>query len=429
MLLNLEVENFKSFKEKQVFSMEANLKDETLKENYFNFNEDNILRSSIIFGANASGKTNLIKSLDYLRFLVLTSKTFGEKKNIPKEYFKLDEDCFTNKPFSIKVEFIENKKKYIYEVSLRHTDEKDKYKFIILKENLFENGDYVFKRDEKKGIEVNSKFIKKGDEIIKELAKKINKNNLFLSNLSTKEFSGINNDAFNWFNDRLVLQSGSTNGLGMDYTKNQLEENPKFKEFLLKHIKLADLGKIDNLGIEEELSQDHKNFIKMIEKQENIPEDVKKQIIRSQLLKLKTYHKDQKGKTVSFDFEKDESDGTQNFIGLLGPIYDVITNNKVFFVDELEESLHPNLLKYIFEIVQNSKTSSQIVSTSHSYPLLLYVNSNDEIFRRDQIWFTNRKKDCSTEIYSLVNIGGIRKDLRIFKAYFEGRFEAFPDIE
>ena len=103
--------------------------------------------------------------------------------------------------------------------------------------------------------------------------------------------------------------------------------------------------------------------------------------------------------------------------------------NKVFFVDELEESLHPNLLKYIFEIVQNSKSNAQIVSTSHSYPLLLYVNSNDEIFRRDQIWFTNRKKDCSTEIYSLVNIGGIRKDLRIFKAYFEGRFEAFPDIE
>ncbi|MCK5449563.1 AAA family ATPase [Candidatus Pacearchaeota archaeon] len=429
MLLNLEIENFKSFKEKQIFSMEANLKDETLKENYFSFNGNNILKSSIIFGANASGKTNLIKSLGYLKSLVITSKTFDEKQDISREYFKLDEDYFNNKPFSIKVEFIENKKKYIYEVSLKHIDKKEGYKFIILKENLFENGDYIFKRSEKEGININDKFISEGDEVIKELAKKINKNNLFLSNLSTKEFSGISNDAFNWFSDRLVIQSGSINGLRMDYTKNQIEINSKFKEFLFKHIKLTDLGNIENLSVEEESPQNHHDFIKMIEKQDSIPNDVKKQIIKNQLLKLKTYHKNKEGKKIKFDFNNEESDGTKKFIGLLGPIYDIITNNKVFFVDELEESLHPNLLKYIFEIVQNSKSTSQIVSTSHSYPLLLYVNSNDEIFRRDQIWFTNRKKDCSTELYSLVNVGGIRKDLRIFKAYFEGRFEAFPDIK
>ncbi len=428
MLLNLEVENFKSFKEKQIFSMEANLKDDVLKENYFNINENNVLKSSIIFGANASGKTNLIKSLDYLKFLVLMSKTFDEKKDIPVEYFKLDSEYFNKKPFVIKVEFIENNKKYLYEVSLRHHGKNDKYKFIILKENLFEDGVNVFKRDEK-NIVINNKFIKKGDEVVKELAKKINKNNLFLSNLSTKEFEGISNDAFNWFSNRLIINFNSIEGLGVNYIKNHLKNNLCFEKFLLKHIKFTDLGNIEHLELEEDLTEENRKFINFIKNEKSIPEYVKKKIIKDKLFELKTYHKDNNGNEIKFDFNNDESFGTTNFIGILGLAYDIFENGKVFLADELEENLHPNLLKYIFKIFHENKNKAQIISTSHCYPLLLYVNSNDEIFRRDQIWFTNRKKDCSTELYSLVNIGGIRKDLRIFKSYFEGRLEAFPDIK
>jgi len=426
MLLNLEVGNFKSFKNNENFSMEANLKDDTLKENIVKISGKNLLKSSLIFGANASGKTNLLKSLNYLKNLVLESKTYNEKEKITKEYFKLDNQFYSKKPFHIKVEFIENKKIYLYEVNLRHEEDNKRYNFIILKEKLDEDGKNVFDRT-KDNIEINDNFIQKGDEVIKELAKKINKNNLFLSNLSTKDFSGITSDAFNWFSERLIINIDGA--FGKAYTKNMINKDPDFKKFLIKHIKNADLGDIKTIKLKENPEGLDKGLAEFLKENKDISEERKEKIVQNHILEIKTYHPDSSGRQIEFDFNEEESQGTQNFINYLGPIYDIIKRNRVFFVDELEQNLHPTLLKYLINILSEEKTNSQIICASHCYPLLLYVNSHDESFRRDQIWFTNMRKDNSTELYSLLNIGGIRKDLKIFKAYFEGRFEAFPDVD
>ena len=162
---------------------------------------------------------------------------------------------------------------------------------------------------------------------------------------------------------------------------------------------------------------------------ESIPEELKKKIINERKYIFKSFHKDMQNEIVEFDFDMEESKGTQKFILLIGYIYDIIKNRKVLVIDEMENSLHPELMRLIFLLIQKKDSESQIISTSHSYSLLQYVNNQDEeIFRRDQVWFTRKRKDMSTQLYSLINIGGIRKDLRIFKAYFDGRLEALPDV-
>lgn len=316
-------------------------------------------------------------------------------------------------PIEITLKFLINKNIYEYAVKIYKNKEIDtNYDFVIESEILIKNDKTIFERNVDIIISDNKHLNKTLVEV------QTNKNSLFLSKSEILGFDDLA-EAYSWFHEKLVIDLDSNIDFGLGYTIKKLKTKD-FKDFVLEYLNLADFGKICDIEVKE----------REIKLPDDMDEGIKKFILEREQYKVTTFHLDEKGNKIDFDFEIEESQGNIKYLGLLGPIYDMIQNGKVFLVDELDKSLHPEILKLIFNIIHKSENNAQIISSTHSFPLLMYVNNSDnEIFRRDQIWFTKKNNEQATELYSLINIGGIRKDLRIFKAYFDGRLDAFPNIE
>ena len=415
MIIDLKVKNFLSFKYETVFSLlKSSIDDNTLSQNHIKHKSLNILKSAVIFGPNASGKSNLLKTMNLLQLLVLKSREFDKKKDIKYLLpFKLDSMFREELPIEITLKFLINKNIYEYAVKIYKNKEIDtNYDFVIESEILIKNDKTIFERNVDIIISDNKHLNKTLVEV------QTNKNSLFLSKSEILGFDDLA-EAYSWFHEKLVIDLDSNIDFGLGYTIKKLKTKD-FKDFVLEYLNLADFGKICDIEVKE----------REIKLPDDMDEGIKKFILEREQYKVTTFHLDEKGNKIDFDFEIEESQGNIKYLGLLGPIYDMIQNGKVFLVDELDKSLHPEILKLIFNIIHKSENNAQIISSTHSFPLLMYVNNSDnEIFRRDQIWFTKKNNEQATELYSLINIGGIRKDLRIFKAYFDGRLDAFPNIE
>ena len=416
MLIELKVKNFMSFKEETIFSMErSSIDKDKLINNFTKINELNIPKSSIILGANASGKSNLLLALDFIKWLLKSSRTFEKKQKIKYFPFKLDSNYREEKPISFQIKFISNNNIYAYDISLRKNIKKtSEYGFKIISEKLEKNNVLIYNRREKNKFEFNPSV---SDET-RITSTILYENALLLSTSAIKKTEKSLEEAYQWFDEILEVNMGGL--LSKEATIDNYNKNPKFKTYLMNYLKKADLGNITDLKIKKRKFTFPKD----------LPEDIIQEFLKENKYIIETYHLDEKKENIKFDFDMEESNGTKKFTYLLGYIYNLINQNKVLIIDELENGLHPELLKLIFQIIHKTDCKAQLISTTHSYSLLQYVNSdNDEVFRRDQIWFARKKKDMSTQLYSLVNIGGIRKDLRIWKAYFEGRLEAFPNIK
>ena len=413
MIIDLKIKNFLSFKHDTVFSLlTSSVDDDTLSQNYIKYESVNILKSAVIFGPNASGKSNLLQTMQFLKIMVLKSREFDKRREIKYLPFKLDSKFREEFPIEITLKFLMNTNIYEYAVKIYKNKEVDKnYSFVIESEILIKNDKTIFERNRDRIISDNQNLNKTLVEV------QTNKNCLFLSKSEVLGFDDLA-EAYSWFYDKLVIDLNSNIKYGFESTIEKMKHET-FKNSVIKHLQTADFGNICNVEVKD----------KEIEFPDDIDETLKKIILKHDKYKVTTFHLDEKDKKIDFDFEIEESQGTRKYFGLLGHIDDMIENGKVFLVDELDKNLHPEILKLIFNRIHESNSHAQIISSTHSFPLLMYVNnSDDEIFRRDQIWFTKKNDEQATELYSLINIGGIRKDLRIFKAYFDGRLDAFPNI-
>ena len=416
MLVELAIRNFMSFKEETIFSMErSNIDKDTLKDNFISEGNLNILKSAIILGPNASGKTNLIQALHFMKWMVKRSRNFDRKQKIKIFPFKLDPDFREGTPISFKVKFLVNKNIFDYSMELEKTENSEtEYNFVICTESLSKNDEKIFYRNRKE-FEFNAKSSRN----LRTISEVILDNSLLLSAYGSNEAPELE-EPYRWFDEKLIVTFDDQ--LERKYLIENYFRSNDFKEYLHKNLISSDLGEITRFEIEEK-----EIGLKIPEK---IPEEIRELILNDRKYLFKSFHKDTENDIIEFDFEMEESKGTQKFILLMGYIFDMIRNDRILVMDELENSLHPELMRMIFHLVNKKNSRAQIISTSHSYSLLQYVNNRDEeIFRRDQIWFTRKKQDMSSQLYSLINIGGIRKDLRIFKAYFDGRLEALPNIK
>ena len=126
---------------------------------------------------------------------------------------------------------------------------------------------------------------------------------------------------------------------------------------------------------------------------------------------------------MSFDLFREESEGTQKLFFMMLLILDIIQNNKVLLVDEIEDSLHPKIVEYIIDLFHHSK-GAQLIFTTHNTNLL-----NMDRFRKDQIWFVNKKRNGGSELYSLQDYGDFRDTMDLEKAYLQGRFDSVPIVD
>ena len=415
MLIEFNVQNFRSIKKEVTLSLVAS-PDKSLNNNLIKTDllRDNLLRSAVIYGANASGKSNVVLAFSSLRNFVMKSHTFQKGTKINYFPFKLDKK-YLSKPSKFEVVFIKNNIKYIYGVSFISEKIIDEYLYYYpegRKALIFERKDtnnYRFTIDRKK-----QKFI----------SEKTLDNVLYLSN-STQLNYDKTSEAFDWFKDNLGIIGVADHPGLIRHTINKLNEDVKMKEFILKALIEADLG-INNLFASSEVISIDELPIQIREQFKTIISDSEQNLEK---LDITTIHKvlDEIGNEnyVEFDFEE-ESEGTKRLFSLIGLWIDSLNNGRVLVVDELDTKLHHLLNVFLIKLFNDptqNKNNAQLIFTTHNTNLL-----DQDIFRRDQIWFTEKNpSQGSTDLYSLIEFSP-RKDKNIQKGYLAGRYGAIPFI-
>lgn len=426
MIIEFNIQNFRSFKEEVTLSLLAApdnsldnnlIKKETLKK-------DRLLRSAVLYGANASGKSNVVLAFDSLRNLVMESHKFQKGTEIDFSPFKLDKKCLS-KPTKFEIAFIQNNIEYRYGVSF--TDQK------IIDEFLYYYPEgrkaLIFKREDTN----NYKFtIDKKEQDF--LSKKTLENVLYLSNSTQLNYKKTS-EAFDWFKDSLKTIKATEHPKLIQKTIELFNKDEKLKEVLLKALIEADFGITDFSANIEKFSIDD------LQIPENVPERIRNRRRKSFVLEqsdnkimlldidIKTIHKvlDEKGNELNIQFEfEEESEGTKRLFSLIGPWIDALTNGHVLIVDELDTKLHHFLNIFLIKLFHNptqNKSNAQLIFTTHNTNLL-----DLDLFRRDQIWFTEKNPNAgSTDLYSLLEFSP-RKDKNIRKGYLAGRYGAIPFI-
>lgn len=423
MIINFSVQNFGSIKEKQTLSFEAD-RSAHLEDAYIvNIDGQRILKLALIYGANASGKTTILKALDFLRDIILEPE---HKKTNELDFNPFLFDTATPKQNSIiSIEFFQNNIKYFYKVEF--------FKKAIVSEELYfhnPNKANLFKR--KTNLSNQFTEITFGNKISTEkvFEKTLQANTLWnntvlggylKTNIDLKELQEV----IDWFENYLSP---------LVYTRTELEgfvtsriDNKEIsKSDVVTILKKADFN-ISDILIQEEEKDIPDDFIEFLKKQIKAPSDKIKEL-------------EEKGKltAVNIEFEHTindkkytlplelESQGTRRYYGFAGLLALLIKNSTAFPIDELESSLHPDLyLHFLLSFLLNSK-NSQIIATTHNREIL----DNKDIFRNDAIWFTDKQESCSTELYSLTDFDSsvVRNTTNILNAYKSGKLSGTPNL-
>ncbi|MDJ0535557.1 MAG: ATP-binding protein [Xenococcaceae cyanobacterium MO_207.B15] len=387
------------------------------ENNVFQVDDElSLLKSAAVYGANASGKSNLAKAIGFMRRFVLnSSKNTQITDSIDVEQFRLNAETI-ERPSFFEIVFFLNKRIYRYGFEVNRKE--------IITEWLFHTPTsqerQLFYR-KINCITIHKGSFKEGDKI----EDKTRFNALFLSVVA--QFNGkISQEILLWF-ARLGVISGIQSHW---YTSHTLEllDDKKYKKDILQLIKKLDLG-IDNIFTEEAK-------VSLDSLPKTMPESLRKMILKDMLeteavsVDVKTIHKqyDSDGNIVGteeFDMEQHESEGTKKLFALAGIILKVLREQRVLLIDELDARLHPLITKTLIESFNSKDTNAknaQLIFITHDTNLL-----TNKIFRRDQIWFVEKDQYEASDLYSLFEYD-ISDDASFKSDYIKGRYGAIPFI-
>lgn len=414
MLVEFQVENYLSYRDAKTLSLVASGQvSEHSETNVISTERIPILKSAVIYGANASGKSNLLSAMATMRwFVVNSSKETQADEPIDISPFKLDA-ATENEPSRFEITFFLNGIRYRYGYETTRKS--------IVAEWLFEA-----KKDAEKPL-----FLREGDGIDvragfpegKNLESKTRDNSLFLS--VAANFNGsISVEIIKWFRDLNIAHGLHENQYARISTK-MIQDSGK-RTRLIELIQKADLNIEDVIATEEKI--DHSTLRDLLtekafqEMAEHIPKN------ETSLTSVHTkYSEGTPSGTVLMDLEKEESEGTKKFFRLAGPILNSLERGTILVADELEAKLHPLLTRMIVRLFHSKTTNpngAQLIFATHDTNLLEHVN-----FRRDQIWFAEKDQQQATDLYSLAEIKTpkkVRKDASYEKDYFRGKYGAIP---
>ena len=403
MILEFSVKNFLSFKEKVTFSMIANSNKE-LNDNYVEIGGNKVLKSAAIYGANASGKSNLFKILTLVVLMLRSSNSVDINAKLPLIPFKLDKGS-VNKPSEFEIKFILYETRYVYG-------------FIADKDKIYDEYLYYYPNGRETKIfdrtNINEySYTQKDEKILREIEAKNAQNKFFLAT------------ATNWnFDKTKAAYNFLTNGIGtcnnLEILKNMAykmyETNPDYlKDFAIDFLQKADFNiedyQISQIDVPGEFLTAIPEFIT-----KTLPDKPKAYQVLFKHKNSDNY--------LSID---EESLGTQMIFAFIPFLADSLKNKKVLIIDELDKSLHPFLVQYIVEIFNDAeinKNGSQLIFNTHDTNLL-----DLNILRRDQIWFTEKNSETGeSDLYSLSDFS-VRKQENVEKGYMLGRYGAVPFIK
>ncbi len=404
MLIEFTVGNYLSIKEPITLSMVAT-KDTSLPDNIIYREQNSFLKSSVLYGANASGKSNIFKSLRFMQHFVINSHKNQKGDETGVIPFKLDKETF-NKPSVFNIIFINEGIKYAYGFALDSKKVVEEYLYSYpygRKKTIFERG-------------INIPFYFTSDKIRQNsIIKETLDNTLYLSKATQSNYKPVFS-AFDWFRNllKLVISDIETPiPRFIGYTGYQIINNPKTKKRVLDFLREADIG-ISNIDAS------------LVDFQEN--DKLNKDKNDEKYIEVRTTHiaNIKKGGKYDVTFElREESNGTIKCFGIIGPWIDVLDNGYILIYDELDTILHPLLTRFLvtlFNDLDTNPKNAQLIFNTHDANLL-----DNEIFRRDQIWFTEKRNDGSTDLYPLTDYRP-RKEENLKKNYLLGRYGAIPII-
>ena len=424
MLIQFSVRNFRTFKEKATLSLIASNYDK--KREAENIVEDptfnlRVLKSAVIYGANASGKSKFMEALLFMRSFAIGSSRESQKGDAIKVHpFKLNVES-VNEPSEFEVIF--TYKNVMYRYGFEADKDKIVSEWFYYKPNTKEVE--LFFRDNQ-NFDVHPRNFTKGAIGVK--AGMVRDNALLLS-LAAQLNDATAIQAIEWFkNLRIIsgLQEESYQGYTMSKTKD-----PLLKTKILKLLKGADLGiqdiKLEMLDIDslpKEMPKELRD--KLIKESKDDNTEIFSDIVTTH----KQYDSSKRFKDyVDFSMVDDESSGTRKFFALTGPVLDVLENGYTLVVDELDSKLHPNLigkLVSLFNSKELNPNNAQLIFNSHDTNLL-----SSGLFRRDQIWFIEKDKFGEARLYSLADFktDEVRKTDPFEENYINGKYGAIPYLE
>ncbi|MDX9852129.1 MAG: ATP-binding protein [Anaerolineaceae bacterium] len=419
MLIQFTVGNFRSFKDPVTLSMvAAKLSSRNSKideNNTFKFDDSlTLLKTAAVYGANASGKSNLVNALGFMRWFIINSSKESQADD-PIDFHPFRLDIKTEQaPSFFEVVFL------ISGVIYRYGFEVTKYR--VETEWLFYSPRgreaKLFLR-EYDDIKISRAY--KGGEPLKAMTRP---NALYLS-VGAQFNNEIATEVLNWFRNFGVI-SGLDDRAYSGYTAKMFSNNPKYRKNILELILNSDMG-INDVSFEK---VDNSNPMLL---PEDMPQEMKEYLIKQikdigEVINFKTLHnkicKDGRIEKVTFDLE-DESEGTQKLFHISGPIINTLLEGKILLIDEIEARMHTLLTRKIIELFQSELTNpknAQLLFATHDTNLL-----SNKLFRRDQIWFVEKDENGASHLYSLAELK-VRNDSIYEKDYLLGRYGAIPLI-
>ena len=414
MLIQFNATNYRSIRDTQTLTLVAGAGKEYLRENTFESvlpGFPRLLRSAVVYGANAAGKTNLLRALQFMQGLVLNSASFQEGVRIAHTPFKLSK-ATSGKPSEFEVVFADDGVRYEYGFSV--DAERFHNEWLIAyphgrPQNWFERTYHVGKK--KYDWHFSTKL--KGSPRVWRDATRANA--LFLSTAIQLNSEQLR-PAFQWFQKKLVLigMGGSQFNQMLTY---QLLEQPDGKKKLLQFINAADLG-IDDLSMQKEPTP-------VMAVEANLVREPSPVSPVATLIRVTSFHKAiDTGEQIPLDLG-DESAGTRMLFQSAGAWLNVLKNGEVLLYDELDTSLHPLMTRFLIRLFHGKSTNAnnaQLVFTTHDTSLL-----DSDLFRRDQVWFVEKDEKSASRVYPLSDFSP-RKDEALENGYLRGRYGALPFI-
>ena len=413
MLLDIEIKNLKSFKNQTIFSMEAEnkIEDRNSFEVEVGKEKFELLKTAVLFGGNASGKSNFTSVLSIFRYYLFNKGI--EKYN--KEGFRFGEE---DKNSTIKVRNVVDDKIYEYILEINFNTKK------IIKEKLYITAlerKLVFKRE-------NNKIVKYDKEIFSEYEITIG----FINETLTDSDSVISRiiewrvpeeiEKYIFYIDKIKINNYS------DDLGKYIYENKNNKKLVIEFLKKIGII-VNDIEVYREKNEfflknirESKEFQILSEKEQ---EKLLSQI--SYIYRIHFVYEDNQKQKYKLDYYE-QSSGTQKILSMFFPIYNLLNNGGVMIIDKLDITLHYSLIKEIikmFNSIEYNRKNAQLIFTTHN---LLLLDFN--LFREDQIWFLeNNDVSTGTELYSLSNIEGYKKNKYLLRDYLNGNFGGIPKLK
>ena len=417
MLIQFSVKNYRSIKDEVELQLITDAGKELIESNTFKpdakwANNLSLMKSAVVYGANAAGKSNIINALSKMQWLVQFSAIklqAGAPLNI--EPFKFSADSI-QEPTEFNMDFISEGIRYQYGFSANNKRVLEEWLFAypngraqtwFMREYDVKSHDYRWTKDT---------YLTGSKATWKDATRD---NALFLSTaiqLNSRQLAPV----YQWFTKTLRIIG--TLDLNHAYTAHQILNENESLDDVLAFLKAGDLG-IEDIKVREEQLSFTEGLYRLNSMFVNVPEEPEK-------LRVETGHRLEDGSLHYLDL-KDESDGTQRMFAFAAPFVESLRDGAVVFIDELNNSLHPTMVKFLvslFNSAEENTNNAQLIFTTHETSIL-----SQDVFRRDQIWFCEKDRAQSTSLYSLSDFKVRKGADNIERNYLSGKYGALPFIE